>query len=213
MTGPSVKFTQDYVLYTPRQQAVYPVSETDWERIKRRIKAIVPVKRHFEAASSFCAGVCGSGVLALIGLYSAMTLPPWVKPATWGVTIVAGVLGFAFHSLDNQQKVIVTTSTEDVIGEMEVIEQSFVRVDAEARKEVFTRALRQLQAERQAGLLKVGDRVRHKQYGVGVVRRVYATDLERKSFAADVEFEPGSYTRFRLPDADLKVEPRAPKAG
>jgi hypothetical protein len=213
MTGPRVKFTQDFVLYTPGQQAVYPIPETDWERIKRRIKAIVPVKRHFEAWSSFCAGVCGSGAVAIIGLYIATTLPPWVKPATWALTVTAGVLAASFYSLDSQQKVIVTTSTDDVINEMNAIEQGFVRADAEARKEVFARALRRLQAVRQGGF-SVGDRVRHMRHGLGTVRRIFAVDLEGKSFAADVEFEPpGTFRRFLLPDANLKPEPRAQNAG
>ena len=41
MSGPgNVKFSQDYVVRTPRNRGAYAIHEQDWERIKRMIRSL-----------------------------------------------------------------------------------------------------------------------------------------------------------------------------
>lgn len=119
------QFTEDYFLYRPRKQGIYPIHESDWNRLKRMIQGIVPYKRIFQILASIAFGVFASAILSLIGFQSAKELDSWVLPTTWAILVGSVILGIALLILDHQQTEIITLSVNDVLQEMRSIEASY----------------------------------------------------------------------------------------
>lgn len=126
------KFTQDYAVYRFKRQGVYPIQESDWNRLKRMIKAIIPHKRIFQILSSISFGIFASSMFALIAFQSATQLDSWVLPTTWSIFSVSLILGIGLLVLDYKQKEIIQVSTTNVIAEMDLLEQSYDRTAAES---------------------------------------------------------------------------------
>lgn len=203
MNGSRVRFTQDYVVRTPRESAIYPISEADWERLKRIVRGIVPARRVFQNLGSAALGIFGSGVLALVAFYSTPNLPAWVVPATWAITGASLVLGSGFYVLDSLQRDLLMTSTDDVIEEMKIIETHYPREDSDPIGQVTTRHL--ANAARRAREFVMATRVRHADFGIGTVVQNY-TDADRRYVTVDFGPEMG-IKRFSIPDEKLRALP------
>ena len=121
------KFSQDYAVYKPKQQGVYPIEESDWNRLKRMIKNIIPHRRIYQVLSSIFFGIFASAIFALIAFKSAKELESWVMPMTWSLFFISLILGLALLILDSQQKGIISVSTNTVLDEMKAIEESYDR--------------------------------------------------------------------------------------
>lgn len=119
------KFSQDYQVYQAKQEGIYPIRETDWDRLKRMIKSIIPHKRIFQMLYSISIGIFGSSIFSLITIYVLDSPPFWALLANWIITLVSLICGGVLIILDNQQKEIVTKSTDEVINEMTLIENAF----------------------------------------------------------------------------------------
>jgi hypothetical protein len=123
------KFSQDYVVYKAKKEGVYPIKETDWTRLKRLVKGIIPNKSLFQILSSISFGVFASAIFALIGFNTAEKLDSWVIPTTWVIFSVSLIAGIGLLILDRLQKDMITYSTNDVLTEMTEIEKSFDKPD------------------------------------------------------------------------------------
>jgi len=119
------KFSQDYVVYKAKKEGVYPIKETDWTRLKRLVKGIIPNKSLFQILSSISFGVFASSIFGLIGFKTAEKLDTWVMPTTWVIFSVSLIAGVGLLILDRLQKDMITYSTNDVLTEMTEIEKSF----------------------------------------------------------------------------------------
>ena len=126
------QITQDYAVYPPKKQGIYPIQESDWERIKRLIGSIIPPQRLFQILSSLCFGIFASAIFSLISFLTAERVAPWVMPTAWTIFWVSLLVGCALLLLDGKQKKLMTVSTNDVLQEMAQIEQHFERPDGEA---------------------------------------------------------------------------------
>jgi hypothetical protein len=124
-----LKFSQDYVVYKAKMEGVYPIKETDWTRLKRLVKGIIPNKRLFQILSSISFGIFASAIFALIGFETAEKLDAWVMPTTWVIFFVSFIAGSGLLILDVKQKEMITYSTNDVLTEMTEIEKSFDKPD------------------------------------------------------------------------------------
>jgi hypothetical protein len=116
-------FTTDYVVYPIREQGIYPIRESDWFRIKRLTKNIIPPLRIFEILASGFVGVTGSALLSIIAFYNTSSVDPSLIMIAWATLICSLVLSIVLFIIDSQQKRIVTTSVENVIQEMDSIEK------------------------------------------------------------------------------------------
>ena len=123
------KFSQDYVVYKAKKEGVYPIKETDWNRLKRLVQGILPKKNLFQILSSVSFGVFGSAIFTLIGFSTAENLDNWVLPTTWSIFSVSLIAGIGLLILDGLQKDMITYSTNDVLTEMTEIEKSFDKSD------------------------------------------------------------------------------------
>lgn len=119
------KITQDYIVYQAKKEGVFPIKETDWNRLKRLIQSIIPHKKIFQILYSIATGIFGSSIFSLIAFYIVNTTPAWAFVSNWIITISSFVLGISLIIIDNQQNEIISRSTNDVLSEMSVIEKSF----------------------------------------------------------------------------------------
>jgi len=119
------KFSQDYVVYKAKKEGVYPIKETDWTRLKRLVKGIIPNKKLFQIFASIFFGSFVSSIFALIGFETAEKLDAWVMPTTWVIFSVSLIAALGLLLLDRSQKDMITYSTNDVLTEMTEIEKSF----------------------------------------------------------------------------------------
>lgn len=125
------QFTQDYQVYQVKQEGIYPIKETDWERLKRMIMSIIPHKRIFQMLYSIAIGIFGSSIFSLITIYLVESAPNWAILTNWIITLVSLICGVGLMILDNQQKEIVTKSADEVISEMTLIENAFEKPKGE----------------------------------------------------------------------------------
>jgi hypothetical protein len=118
-------FTQEHYMYQAKPVGVYPMKETDWERLKRMIKLIIPNKKIYQVLYSIAIGIFSSSVFSLITFQITTNIPNWALITTWICTIASLFLGIGFLIIDNQQKEIINQSSESIIKEMEIIEKTF----------------------------------------------------------------------------------------
>lgn len=122
---PEFEITHRNFLYRPKSQGEYPIPESDWRRLKRRIEQIVPHKRIFEIIASIMSGIAVQSLFSLFAFYSVEILPKWILLATWIIFVVSVVLAPAFYFLDRLQKNIISVSVNSVLDDMNFIEENF----------------------------------------------------------------------------------------
>ena len=122
-----INFTQDYIVYSIKKEGVYPLPESDWERLKNLIKTIIPETKLFNVIASVAFGIFISSIFSLITFYSVQNLNKWIIPINWAILIASFVIGFALVMIDNQQGKIIKLSTTIIIEEMQEIEKKFVK--------------------------------------------------------------------------------------
>ncbi len=122
-----INFTQDYIVYSIKKEGVYPLPESDWERLKNLIKKIIPETKLFNVIASVAFGIFISSIFSLITFYSVQNLNKWIIPINWAILIASFVIGFALVMIDNQQGKIIKLSTTIIIEEMQEIEKKFVK--------------------------------------------------------------------------------------
>jgi hypothetical protein len=126
----NLTISRDLSVWQPKKQGAIPIQESDWERLKRMIQAIIPHKRVFQILASVCLGIFGSSIFGLLGFAASQTVPSWIWQITWIVFWVSLIVGGALLFLDFLQNNMITASTKQVLGEMEAIEQCFEKLDA-----------------------------------------------------------------------------------
>lgn len=132
-----INFTQDYFLYTPKKQGIFPIQENDWNRLKALIKKIIPQKKVYSIISSISFGVFISAIFSLISLSTIEHVPSWLVPTNWIVAVFSLILGIALIIIDNQQKEIIQFTSDFIIEEFEKLEKQFVRENEEGSKQTI----------------------------------------------------------------------------
>ena len=120
-----IKFSKDYFIYPPKSQGVFPIQESDWNRVRGLIKSIIPGKKIYSTIASIMFGVSISSVFSLFNFYQLENLPDWTLPTNWTILIGSLVVGVALLIIDAQQKEIIKISSDFILSEMETIEKNF----------------------------------------------------------------------------------------
>ena len=118
------KFTQDFSMYTPKDQSVYPINIVNWRKLKQMIKNIIPHSRIFQILASIMLGTFFSSILSLVALNTSEKPVSWAISTTWIILICSLIIGLALFYLDKLQKEFITASTTSVLEEMELIEEN-----------------------------------------------------------------------------------------
>jgi hypothetical protein len=124
-----LSFSQDYFVYTPKKQGVYPIQEAEWNRLKKMIEKIVPEKKVYSTIASVLFGVFASSIFSIISLYTLHDLPRWIFPANWAILISSLILAIALTIIDSQQKKILQVSSEIILCDMQDIEEKFEQTE------------------------------------------------------------------------------------
>ena len=119
------KFTQDYVIYSPKKQGVYPVQEMDWNRLKNMIQNIIPERKIYNILYSLFFGIFISSLFSIISLSPLNNLPTWLLPTNFSICISSLVIGISLVIIDMQQKKIIRFNSRYIIDEMKKIEEQF----------------------------------------------------------------------------------------
>lgn len=173
MTDPSdLKFTQDYLVYRPRRQGVFPISEVDWNRIKRMLQAVVPPSRTWQNLASAMLSIGFSGILSLVGFSLAKNLPAWIVPTVLAIIVSSFVLAGSFFLIDRQSGRMREGSVAAVQAEMDSIEQAFVRAEEERAADVAA-GPRPMTEFIDSTDFFPDDVVFHSKFGIGRVKSIH----------------------------------------
>ena len=131
-----IEFKQDYYVYTPKTQGIYPIQEIDWDRLKSLIHKIIPEKKLYSTFSSLLLGVFISSVFSIISLNILENLPDWILPTNWIICISSLLIGIALIIIDNQQKEILKLTSQFILDEMVKIEEQYDKQDNTTKNDV-----------------------------------------------------------------------------
>jgi len=120
-----LKLSQDYYVYTPKKSAVYPITESDWNRIKKMLGNVIVPKKVYSFFSSLCFGITASSIFSFISFITIEKIPNWIIPTNISIGISSLILAIILLILDEQQKDIIKISSHFIIEEMESIESKF----------------------------------------------------------------------------------------
>ena len=202
MTGTApVRFTQEYLVRSPREQEVLTVPEDDWRRIKRIVQGTVPRNRWFRDAAGIMAGISVTAWFSVVGLSAMSMVPAWMQPTYLAVAIAAAALSGALFLLDGEHVRITESSANDVLLEMSDVEG---RLEQAAPLEPAGGDLgRGAIPSRGDDGFAQGDRVTHETLGEG---RVVAVQRGRRTekLIAVVDFGPRGRKAILEPGRWLK---------
>ncbi|MGI5067085.1 hypothetical protein [Treponema putidum] len=124
-----LNFTQEFQVFKPKKEGVFPVTESDWGRLKNLIQKIIPDKKIYNTLYSLCFGIFASSIFSLITFYSVQNLATWILPTNWAISISALIIGIVILMIDFQQKNMIIISSEFIIEEMKKLEERYVKID------------------------------------------------------------------------------------
>lgn len=126
--------SNEQILYRPKTESVYPISMSDWDRLKRALKTIQVPKRLYGFLASGCLGLFASALISVIDMYNRTEVADWFKITIWCILIISGILCIVFYCLDKQMVEDNHKSSKDILTEMEIIESKYnpPLIDAES---------------------------------------------------------------------------------
>jgi hypothetical protein len=127
-TDPSFKMSQDYELIAPQKKRAYPILVEEWLHLKDKISAITDDANLYHTIGSILLGVAGSALVAALTLdlpkseQGTMAMPLIIAWFICVTTVICGGLSLLFGG---KQREIQSSSTQDVIQQMELIEKRY----------------------------------------------------------------------------------------
>jgi hypothetical protein len=127
-TDPSFKMSQDYELIAPQKKRAYPILVEEWLHLKDKISAITDDANLYHTIGSILLGVAGSALVAASTLdlpkseQGTMAMPLIIAWFICVTTVICGGLSLLFGG---KQREIQSSSTQDVIQQMELIEKRY----------------------------------------------------------------------------------------
>ena len=122
------KMSQDYELVAPQKKRAYPILVEEWLHLKARISAITDDANLYHTIGSILLGVAGSAFVVALTLpvpkseQGEMTIPLIIA---WFICATALICGGLFMFFGGKQREIQSSSTQDVIQQMELIEKRY----------------------------------------------------------------------------------------
>ena len=127
-SDPSFKMSQDYELIAPQKKRAYPILVEEWRYLKARISAITDDANLYHTIGSILLGVAGSALVAALTLdlpnseQGTMAMPLIIA---WFICVSAVICGGLSLLFGGKQREIQSSSTQDVIQQMEFIEKRY----------------------------------------------------------------------------------------
>jgi hypothetical protein len=127
-TVPSFKMSQDYELVAPQKKRAYPILVEEWLHLKDKISAITDDANLYHTIGSILLGVAGSALVAALTLdlpnseLGTTAMPLIIAWFIFATAIICGALSLWFGW---KQREIQSSSTQDVLQQMELIEKRY----------------------------------------------------------------------------------------
>jgi len=116
------KFSREFSVDVPPAGRAYFIPVTEWERLKRMIRQIVPPQNWFQAGGWLFAGIAAT---TLIGIWQSDNPSLHFKVVAWAVVLCGAIMAIALFCLDGQQRQDITQSAQSVIDEMIELENTY----------------------------------------------------------------------------------------
>jgi hypothetical protein len=117
-------FAQEISVDQPAPSKAYFILESDWDRIKRMIREIVPYGGGFQVLWSLCTGICASSVFGLVSLVIVGDKAPiWTWTVTWVAAIATLLLAILAFFVDRGQRKAISRNTSTILEEMTLLEK------------------------------------------------------------------------------------------
>jgi len=123
---PPFHISHDYEILPPEKEKAYPIPMSDWEYLKKKLRAIQSTVPLFHTVGTVLLSVAGSALLAAISLPRVESqIGSSTISICWVIfiaTLISGLLSMYFAS---QQRKVVSASKDDVLDEMERMEHRY----------------------------------------------------------------------------------------
>ena len=124
----SFKMSQDYELMAPKKKKAYPILIEEWQHLKEKIQRIKDDANLYHTIGSILLGVAGSSLLAALTLdfpsseSASIPMPIIISWFMFFTSFICGCLSIFFG---RKQRKVQSTSCEEVIEHMELIEKRY----------------------------------------------------------------------------------------
>lgn len=119
-----IRVSHSLSLYQLKDESAFPIPVSEWNCLKSKVSRIGTQHRIYRNLASLFFGIFASAIMALIAFYAgAEIVKPWVLPTAWAVCIGSLILGIVLIVIDDQQKSLVSQSTQAIVDDMESIER------------------------------------------------------------------------------------------
>lgn len=117
------KISTEHLVYERIEEGVYPIVQTDWNRIKSIAADIKCPRKGFSIGWSICVGIFPSALFSLITI--GKTAPNWVLIILICCVVISFVLAIVFIILDAFEEKRFTSTGNSLVAEMSTIELQF----------------------------------------------------------------------------------------
>jgi hypothetical protein len=109
----------------PKDQTLMPVNRSDWQRLRRTAKRIIPRSDIYQIVYGVLFGVFATCTLGILGINESENLKPSVYWFTLATAVSSLAIGVALVYLDKQQRKLIGASIEYLTEELDDIESKF----------------------------------------------------------------------------------------
>lgn len=124
---PEITFTQEYAVYRPKRQAVYPITESDLSRLETLVGKSVPQARIFQQLWPLSGGVTATALFTLLAFLTVQELHAIIWITTWVVLITSLVLAIVFFLVDKRDVKMLSDSADNVLDEIKFIREGYAK--------------------------------------------------------------------------------------
>jgi len=117
------KISTEHLVYERIEEGVYPMAQTDWERIKRMATNIKCPQKGFSIGWSVCVGIFPPAIFSLFTIGD--TAPIWAFIVLTCFVVISFILAIVFIILDVLEKNRFISTRDSLIEEIDTIEQQF----------------------------------------------------------------------------------------
>jgi ABC-type iron transport system FetAB permease component len=124
----NIEYSQKFLITPPKQTHMFPITESEWMRLKKLISRKTPTIKLISYLPSLFLGIFSSSIFSIISLFTIENKPSWVFPTNVVICVSSLILGAGFISIDILQKKIANNSSNDIIDEMNNIEKQYEEI-------------------------------------------------------------------------------------
>lgn len=122
-----ITLSSENLLYSKRQEGSYAICESDWQRLKNKLKSISVPQKWINGIASVC---LGAAIACIIELYCEGCNSEefdYVASPRFIVALIALVIGVAAYIIDYDRGKHVSQNVDSIVEEMNFIESKFTK--------------------------------------------------------------------------------------